>query len=200
AAVVPRLHAGVAVRVTGLLVASQGGRQAVELRVDEATAGAVTILGDCDPLAYPVGKQKISYETLREFPHLRPRTNTFGAVARLRDVLAAEVHAFFRGRGFRWVHTPLITANDAEGAGKAFQVTTLDLDGLGKSGKAPDYARDFFGRPVNLTVSGQLEAESYALSLGDVYTFGPTFRAENSHTSRHLAEFWMVEPEMAFAD
>src|SRR5690606_806456 len=166
----------------------------------EEGARAVTIVGECDPLAYPVGKQKINYETLREYAHLRPRTNTFGAIARLRDVLAAEVHAFFRGRGFRWVHTPLITANDAEGAGKAFQVTTLDLEGLGKSGKSPDFARDFFGKPVNLTVSGQLEAESYALSLGDVYTFGPTFRAENSHTSRHLAEFWMVEPEMAFAD
>lgn len=233
AAVVPRLHTGTSVRVRGTLVASQGGRQAVELRVGgslavegvggsavpapaddapetragagsgtgaEEGARAVTIVGECDPLAYPVGKQKINYETLREYAHLRPRTNTFGAIARLRDVLAAEVHAFFRGRGFRWVHTPLITANDAEGAGKAFQVTTLDLEGLGKSGKSPDFARDFFGKPVNLTVSGQLEAESYALSLGDVYTFGPTFRAENSHTSRHLAEFWMVEPEMAFAD
>jgi asparaginyl-tRNA synthetase len=176
-------------------VASQGGRQAVELQVS-----ALEVVGDCDPAAYPIGKQKISYETLREFAHLRPRTNTFGAVARLRDVLAAEVHAFFRGRGFRWVHTPLITANDAEGAGKAFQVTTLDLEGLSKSGKAPDFSRDFFGRPVSLTVSGQLEGEAYALSLGDVYTFGPTFRAENSNTSRHLAEFWMVEPEMAFAD
>lgn len=215
ASVVPQLHAGVAVRVDGVLKASQGGRQAVELVVEAAApggdvaglgsdrspgAGAVTILGACDPLAYPIGKQKISYETLREYTHLRPRTNTFGAIARLRDVLAAEVHAFFRARGFRWAHTPLITANDAEGAGKAFQVTTLDLEGVAKSGKAPDYARDFFGKPVSLTVSGQLEAESYALSLGDVYTFGPTFRAENSHTSRHLAEFWMVEPEMAFAD
>jgi asparaginyl-tRNA synthetase len=193
--VVPKLHAGVSLRASGLLVASQGGRQAVELQVS-----ALEVVGDCDPAAYPIGKQKISYETLREFAHLRPRTNTFGAVARLRDVLAAEVHAFFRGRGFRWVHTPLITANDAEGAGKAFQVTTLDLEGLSKSGKAPDFSRDFFGRPVSLTVSGQLEGEAYALSLGDVYTFGPTFRAENSNTSRHLAEFWMVEPEMAFAD
>ncbi|HEX2613509.1 MAG TPA: OB-fold nucleic acid binding domain-containing protein, partial [Fibrobacteria bacterium] len=121
--VVPKLHAGVSLRASGLLVASQGGRQAVELQVS-----ALEVVGDCDPAAYPIGKQKISYETLREFPHLRPRTNTFGAVGRLRDVLAAEVHAFFRGRGFRWVHTPLITANDAEGAGKAFQVTTLDLE------------------------------------------------------------------------
>jgi asparaginyl-tRNA synthetase len=204
ASIVPRLHTGTSIRVEGLLVASQGGRQAVELQ-----ASSVQVLGDCDPLAYPIGKQKISYETLREFNHLRPRTNTFGAIARLRDVLAAEVHAFFRAQGFRWVHTPLITANDAEGAGKAFQVTTLDLEGIAasgrdsesaKSGKVPDYAKDFFGKQVSLTVSGQLEAEAYALSLGDVYTFGPTFRAENSHTSRHLAEFWMVEPEMAFAD
>jgi asparaginyl-tRNA synthetase len=213
AEVVPRLHAGVSVRVQGVLVASQGGRQAVELRVEghvgadvQASGGGapgasgVAVLGECDPLAYPIGKQKISYETLREYTHLRPRTNTFGAIARLRDVLAAEVHTFFRARGFRWAHTPLITGNDAEGAGKAFAVTTLDLDGLGKSGKAPDFSKDFFGKAVSLTVSGQLEAESYALSLGDVYTFGPTFRAENSHTSRHLAEFWMVEPEMAFAD
>jgi asparaginyl-tRNA synthetase len=206
------LHTGASVRVEGVLVASQGGRQAVEMKAG-AQAGSVTVLGDCDPLRYPIGKQKISYETLRDFNHLRPRTNTFGAIARLRDVLAAEVHAFFRARGFRWVHTPLITGNDAEGAGKAFQVTTMDLESIaasgrdsesGMSGKAPDrkdiFAKDFFGKPVSLTVSGQLEAEAYALSLGDVYTFGPTFRAENSHTSRHLAEFWMVEPEMAFAD
>ncbi len=208
AEIVPLLHTGTAVRVEGVLVPSEGGRQAVELQ-----AGSVTVLGESDPLQYPIGKQKISYETLREYTHLRPRTNTFGAIARLRDVLAAEVHGFFRARGFRWVHTPVITGNDAEGAGKAFQVTTLDLEGIaasgrdsetGRSGKAPDhkdfFAKDFFGKAVSLTVSGQLEAEAYALSLGDVYTFGPTFRAENSHTSRHLAEFWMVEPEMAFAD
>lgn len=196
AAVVPKLYAGTSIRAGGLLVASQGGRQAVELRAD-----TVQIVGESDPAAYPVGKQKMTYEHLREFPHLRPRTNTFGAIARLRDVLAAEVHAFFRGRGFRWVHTPLITASDAEGAGKTFQVTTLDLEALaGEAGKGPDFGADFFGKPVALTVSGQLEAEAYALSLGDVYTFGPTFRAENSNTSRHLAEFWMVEPEMAFAD
>jgi asparaginyl-tRNA synthetase len=195
AAVVPRLYAGTSVSVKGRLVASQGGKQAVELRVD-----ALEILGESDPATYPIGKQKITYETLREFTHLRPRTNTFGAVARVRDVLAAAVHGFFRERGFIWVHTPLITANDAEGAGKAFQVTTLDLEGLAKSGKSPDFGRDFFGKAASLTVSGQLEGEAYALSLGDVYTFGPTFRAENSNTSRHLAEFWMVEPEMAFAD
>jgi asparaginyl-tRNA synthetase len=196
---VPHLYAGTSIRARGTLVASQGGRQAVEVQVE-----SLEILGASDPATYPVGKQKIPYEHLREFPHLRPRTNTFGAIARLRDVLAAEVHAFFRARGFRWVHTPLITASDAEGAGKTFQVTTFDLGELakGKAGKngGPDFGEDFFGKPVSLTVSGQLEGEAYALSLGDVYTFGPTFRAENSNTSRHLAEFWMVEPEMAFAD
>jgi asparaginyl-tRNA synthetase len=193
--IVPRLYAGTSVSVRGLLVASQGGKQAVELRVD-----SLEILGESDPARYPIGKQKMSYEYLRDYAHLRPRTNTFGALARVRDVLAQAVHEFFHQRGFIWVHTPLITANDAEGAGKAFQVTTLDLAALAKSGKQPDFALDFFGKPVNLTVSGQLEGEAYALSLGDVYTFGPTFRAENSHTSRHLAEFWMIEPEMAFAD
>ncbi len=193
---VPHLYTGTSIRARGTLVASQGGRQAVEIQVE-----SLEILGPSDPATYPVGKQKITYEHLREFPHLRPRTNTFGAIARLRDVLAAEVHAFFRARGFRWVHTPLITASDAEGAGKTFQVTTLDLEALAK-GRAggPDFGEDFFGKPVGLTVSGQLEGEAYALSLGDIYTFGPTFRAENSNTSRHLAEFWMVEPEMAFAD
>jgi asparaginyl-tRNA synthetase len=194
-AVVPRLYAGTSVSVRGRLVASQGGKQAVELLVD-----SLEILGESDPARYPIGKQKMSYEYLRDYAHLRPRTNTFGAIARVRDVLAGAVHEFFHQRGFIWVHTPLITANDAEGAGKAFQVTTLDLAALARSGRQPDFALDFFGKPVNLTVSGQLEGEAYALSLGDVYTFGPTFRAENSHTSRHLAEFWMIEPEMAFAD
>ncbi len=193
--VVPRLYPGSSLQVRGQLVASQGGRQTVELRVE-----SIEILGESDPLKYPIGKQKMTYEHLREFTHLRPRTNTFGALARVRDVLAQSIHEFFHQHGFIWVHTPIITANDAEGAGKAFQVTTLDLAKLAASGKVPDFAQDFFGEPVNLTVSGQLEGEAYALSLGDVYTFGPTFRAENSNTSRHLAEFWMVEPEMAFAD
>jgi asparaginyl-tRNA synthetase len=195
AEIVPRLYAGTSVSVRGRLVASQGGKQAVELQVD-----SLEILGESDPAHYPIGKQKMSYEYLRDYTHLRPRTNTFGALARVRDVLAQAVHEFFHQRQFIWVHTPLITANDAEGAGKAFQVTTLDLAALAASGKKPDFEKDFFGKPVNLTVSGQLEGEAYALSLGDVYTFGPTFRAENSHTSRHLAEFWMIEPEMAFAD
>ena len=195
ASLVARLYPGTSLQVRGQLVASQGGRQAVELQVE-----SLEILGESDPLKYPIAKQKMTYEHLREFTHLRARTNTFGALARLRDVLAQSIHEFFHQRGFIWVHTPIITANDCEGAGKAFQVTTIDLAKLAASGKAPDFTQDFFGEPVNLTVSGQLEGEAYALSLGDVYTFGPTFRAENSNTSRHLAEFWMVEPEMAFAD
>jgi len=192
--VVPKLYTGTSVQVQGQLTASQG-KQAVELQ-----ASHIEILGESDPLKYPIAKQKMTYEHLREFTHLRARTNTFGALARLRDLLAQSIHEFFHERGFIWVHTPIITANDCEGAGKAFQVTTLDLARLAASGKTPDFAQDFFGEAVNLTVSGQLEGEAYALSMGDVYTFGPTFRAENSNTSRHLAEFWMVEPEMAFAD
>ena len=195
AVVMPKLHSGTSVRITGTLSTSPGGKQAVELQAED-----VEILGECDPLQYPISKQKMTYEHLREFTHLRARTNTFGAIARLRDVLSRAVHDFFHTRGFIWVHTPVITANDCEGAGKSFQVTTLDLPALVKAGKVPDYALDFFGQQVSLTVSGQLEGEAYALSLGDIYTFGPTFRAENSNTSRHLAEFWMVEPEMAFAD
>jgi len=193
--IISQLYPGTSLQAAGKLVTSQGGRQAVEMQVE-----SIEILGSADPHAYPIGKQKMSYEYLREYTHLRPRTNTFGALARLRDMMAQSIHEFFHQRGFIWVHTPIITANDCEGAGKAFQVTTLDLAKLAASGKAPDFEKDFFGEPVNLTVSGQLEGEAYALSLGDIYTFGPTFRAENSNTSRHLAEFWMVEPEMAFAD
>ncbi len=192
---VAQLYPGTSVQAAGKLVASPGGKQAVELQTE-----ALEILGASDPLHYPIAKQKMTYEHLREFTHLRPRTNTFGALARVRDLLAQAVHEFFHQKGFIWLHTPILTANDCEGAGKTFQVTTLDLQALARSGHAPDFAVDFFGSAVNLTVSGQLEAEAYALSLGDVYTFGPTFRAENSNTSRHLAEFWMVEPEMAFAD
>jgi asparaginyl-tRNA synthetase len=194
-ALVARLHPGTSLWAVGNLVASQGGKQPVEVQVEE-----MGIWGDSDPLAYPIAKQKMSYEHLREVTHLRPRTNTFSALARLRGALARAVHGFFGDRGFQWIHTPILTANDCEGAGKTFRVTSLDLAALARSGKDPDFSKDFFGVPVNLTVSGQLEAEAYALSLGDVYTFGPTFRAENSNTSRHLAEFWMVEPEMAFAD
>ncbi len=190
-----RVHTGASVWATGLIVASQGGKQAVEMQVTE-----FGIWGEADPQHFPIAKQKMSYEYLRDYTHLRSRTNTFSALARLRAALAQGIHDFFIQRGFFWIHTPIISANDCEGAGKTFQVTTLDLHALSQSGKVPDYSKDFFGRPVNLTVSGQLEVETYAMSLGDVYTFGPTFRAENSNTSRHLSEFWMVEPEMAFAD
>jgi asparaginyl-tRNA synthetase len=145
-------------------------------------------------------KKRHSLEFLRENAHLRARTNTFSAVARVRSRLAFGVHEFFQSRGFQYVHTPIITASDAEGAGAMFQVTTLDLEALSRSGKGPAYSQDFFGKPSYLTVSGQLEAETYATALSRVYTFGPTFRAENSNTSRHLAEFWMIEPEAAFAD
>jgi len=194
---VVRLHPGAAIAVTGQLVASQGAGQAVELR-----ARQLRVLGFCEPTEYPLGKQRISFEVLREVAHLRPRTNTFGAVMRLRHALAYATHTFFHERDFLYVHTPIITASDCEGAGEMFQVTTLNL---GKVPRQPDsgevdYAQDFFGRRASLTVSGQLEGETHACALGNIYTFGPTFRAENSNTRRHLAEFWMIEPEMAFAD
>lgn len=195
AEVVPALYPGTSIEVVGQLVASQGGKQKVEV-----AAVSVRILGACDPLVYPIGKQKMTYEYLRDFTHLRGRTNTFSALTRLRNTLSMAVHGFFQTRGFTWLHTPILTANDCEGAGSTFRVTTLDLDAIAKNGKPVDFAQDFFGKSVNLTVSGQLEGEAYACAVGDIYTFGPTFRAENSHTSRHLAEFWMVEPEMAFAD
>ena len=191
-----RLTTGASVAVTGTLVASSGGKQAVEIQ-----ASGVEVVGLADAETYPLQKQKTSLEHLRTIAHLRPRTNTFGAVARVRSVAALAVHQFFQSRGFVWVPAPIITASDCEGAGAMFQVTTLDLD---KPARTPDgavnYAEDFFGRRAYLTVSGQLEAETHACALGDVYTFGPTFRAENSNTPRHLAEFWMIEPEMAFAD
>ncbi|MBQ9447352.1 MAG: asparagine--tRNA ligase [Victivallales bacterium] len=192
-----KLHPGASVKVTGTLVASEGKGQAVDLKATD-----VKVLGFCDPMEYPLGKTRISFERLREVAHLRPRTNTFGAVARVRNTLAFATHEFFQGRGFYYFNAPLITASDCEGAGEMFQVTTLDLENPPRdkeSGKV-DYSQDFFGRPANLTVSGQLEAETYACALGSVYTFGPTFRAENSNTTRHLAEFWMIEPEVAFAD
>ncbi len=189
------IHQGASVAVMGTVTPSQGKKQGVEIQAD-----SIRILGASDAQAYPIGKQKMSFEYLREVAHLRGRTNTFGAIARVRNVLSSAVHEFFQTRGFLWIHTPIITSNDAEGAGKTFQVTTLDLEKPPRNEAGVDFSQDFFGNRANLTVSGQLEAESYALSLGDVYTFGPTFRAENSHTSRHLAEFWMVEPEMAFAD
>jgi asparaginyl-tRNA synthetase len=193
---IPKLHVGASVRVEGKEVASQGGKQAVEVQ-----AKSVELVGACDPAAYPIGKQKMTYEYLRDYTHLRSRTNTFSAIARVRNVLAMGIHEFFQSRGFLWLHTPIITGNDAEGAGQMFRVTTLDMEKppRGEDGKI-DFAQDFFGQGANLTVSGQLEAEAYACSMGAVYTFGPTFRAENSNTSRHLAEFWMVEPEVAFND
>ena len=192
-----KLHPGASVKVTGTLVASEGKGQAVDLKATD-----VKVLGFCDPLEYPLGKTRISFERLREVAHLRPRTNTFGAVARVRNTLAFATHEFFQGRGFYYFNAPLITASDCEGAGEMFQVTTLDIENpprVKETGRV-DFSQDFFGRPANLTVSGQLEAETYACALGSVYTFGPTFRAENSNTTRHLAEFWMIEPEVAFAD
>ena len=191
-----RLHPGASVTVQGRLVASAGTEQAVELKAE-----ALRVLGFCDPEQYPLGKQRINFDRLREIAHLRARTNSFGAVARVRNVLADEVHRFFQSRGFLYLHAPIITASDCEGAGSMFQVTTLDLARVPRTaGGAVDYDQDFFGRRAGLTVSGQLEGETYACALGDIYTFGPTFRAENSNTRRHLSEFWMIEPEMAFAD
>ncbi|PIE83588.1 MAG: asparagine--tRNA ligase [Candidatus Contendobacter odensis] len=191
------LTAGCSIRVTGELVASQGKGQAVELRAD-----TVEVVGWVDdPEAYPVAPKAHSFEYLRSVAHLRPRTNSIGAVARVRHCLAQAIHRFFHERGYFWVHTPIITASDCEGAGELFRVSTLDLLNLPRDATGHiDFEQDFFGRETFLTVSGQLNVEAYCLALSKVYTFGPTFRAENSNTSRHLAEFWMVEPEIAFAD
>ena len=174
---------------------SPGKGQATEVH-----ARSVTVYGTADPEAYPLQKKGHSFEFLRTIAHLRPRTNTFGAIARVRNCVCNSIHQFFQEEGFLYIHTPIITASDCEGAGKMFQVTTLDLPKLAGQGAKVDYALDFFDRPAYLTVSGQLEAEIFACSLGKAYTFAPTFRAENSNTPRHLAEFWMVEPEMAFCD
>lgn len=190
-----RLVTGCSLRAEGVLVASPGEKQAVELK-----AVAIEVYGWADPETYPLQKKRHSFEFLRTIAHLRPRTNSLAAVARVRGQLTFAIHDFFRQRGFLPVHTPIITGSDCEGAGEMFQVTTLDLAQPPMKGGKIAYEQDFFGRPTNLTVSGQLEAEVYALALGRVYTFGPTFRAENSNTSRHLAEFWMVEPEAAFFD
>ena len=192
---VARLQTGCSVRVKGSLVSSPAKGQRVELKAEE-----IDVLGWADPERYPLQKKRHSFEFLRTIAHLRPRTNTFGAVARVRNALSFAVHTFFQERGFVYVHTPIITGSDCEGAGEMFRVTTLNLDQVPQKEGHPDFTQDFFGAPANLTVSGQLEAEVYALALGDVYTFGPTFRAENSNTARHLAEFWMVEPEMAFCE
>jgi asparaginyl-tRNA synthetase len=194
---IARLTAGCAVVATGTLAASQGKGQSVEL-----LAESVTVVGWVeDPESYPITPKQHSFEYLRQVAHLRVRTNTFGAVARVRHCLAAAMHRFFHERGFYWVHTPIITASDAEGAGEMFRISTLDLANLPRTPDgAIDFTQDFFGRPAYLTVSGQLNVEAYCLALSRVYTFGPTFRAENSNTTRHLCEFWMVEPEIAFAD
>ena len=184
---------GCSVEAEGRLVKSPGGNQAVELQAEK-----ITVIGPC-PADYPLQKKRHTMEFLREKAHLRARTNTFSSVARVRNSMAYAIHSFFQENGFVYVHTPLITASDCEGAGAQFQVTTLDLENLPRTedGKT-DYSKDFFGRHASLTVSGQLEVETYCLALSNVYTFGPTFRAENSNTARHLSEFWMVEPEMAF--
>jgi asparaginyl-tRNA synthetase len=195
-ALLKRITTGACLSVTGELIPSPAKGQAVELK-----AQALEILGDCDAEKYPLQPKKHSLEFLREIAHLRSRTNTFSAVMRLRHAMAFAVHKFFNDRGFNYVHTPVITGSDAEGAGAMFKVTTLDLNNLPKNDNGHvDFKEDFFGKETNLTVSGQLEGETYALALGDIYTFGPTFRAENSNTTRHLAEFWMIEPEMAFYD
>ncbi|CEM00011.1 unnamed protein product [Vitrella brassicaformis CCMP3155] len=198
--------AGCSFRFVGTIVESPAKGQAVELAVKDPNAHTMTILGEADAGAYPLSKKQHSREFLREIGHLRPRSNLIGAVARVRSALAMATHRFFQDRGFLYIHTPLITCCDCEGAGEMFQVTTV-LPKVGEKGNAPvdkeqkiDYSKDFFGKPAFLTVSGQLAVENYACALSDVYTFGPTFRAENSNTSRHLAEFWMIEPEMAFAD
>jgi len=190
-----KLQPGCAVQVEGELAASPGKGQPVELRAED-----IRVLGWSDPALYPLQKKRHSFEFLRSIAHLRPRTNTFGAVARIRNALSLAIHTFLQERGFLYLHTPIITGSDCEGAGEMFKVTTFDLDRVPVEDGRVDFDADFFNRPANLTVSGQLEAEIYALAMGDVYTFGPTFRAEDSNTSRHLAEFWMVEPEMAFCD
>jgi len=190
------LTTGAAVRVTGELVDSPGKGQKYEIR-----ARQVTVFGRADAASYPLQKKRHSFEFLRTIGHLRPRTNTFGAIARVRSGLSFAIHKFFHDRGFVYVHTPIITCSDCEGAGAMFRVTTLDPANPPRTPDGQvDYTQDFFGRPASLTVSGQLEGEAYATALTNIYTFGPTFRAENSNTTRHLAEFWMVEPEMAFCD
>lgn len=185
---------GACIAVHGTLVASQGKGQAVEI-----VATAIQVYGTADPETFPLQKKGHSLEFLREIAHLRPRTNTFGAVLRIRHAMAFAIHKYFNDKGFCYIHTPIITGSDAEGAGAMFQVTSLDMNKLPKNEEGTiDYTKDFFGKATNLTVSGQLEGELAAMALSEIYTFGPTFRAENSNTTRHLAEFWMIEPEVAF--
>lgn len=191
-----KISTGASLSIVGKLVESQGAGQSVEL-----VAGEVVVLGEADPDVFPLQPKKHSMEFLREIAHLRPRTNTFGAVLRIRHAMAFALHSFFNEKGFLNLHTPILTASDAEGAGEIFKVTTLDLDNVPKNEEGKiDFKQDFFEKETNLTVSGQLEGELAALAVSEIYTFGPTFRAENSNTTRHLAEFWMVEPEMAFYD
>lgn len=193
--ILKQINTGASVEATGVLVASQGKGQRIEL-----SATAVTVYGEADE-TYPLQKKRHSFEFLRDIGHLRSRTNTLGAVFRVRNACATAIHQFFQERGFLWVHTPIISASDCEGAGEMFTVTSFNLKDVPQTeNQTVDYAKDFFGRQAYLTVSGQLEAEVMAMAFKDVYTFGPTFRAENSNKSRHLAEFWMVEPEMAFCD
>jgi asparaginyl-tRNA synthetase len=190
-----KLQTGCSVMITGSVVPSQGKGQKWEMRAER-----INVMGWADPDTYPLQKKRHSFEFLRSIAHLRPRTNTFGAITRIRNAVSHAIHTFFQERNFLYIHTPIITGSDCEGAGDMFRVTKLDLNKIPLKNGGVDFEKDFFGAPSHLTVSGQLEAEIYALAMGDVYTFGPTFRAENSNTSRHLAEFWMVEPEMAFCD
>ncbi len=194
---VMHLTTGCSIEVKGTIVASQGAGQACEMHADE-----IKVVGDVeDPDTYPASSKRHTFEYLRTVAHLRPRTNTFGAVARVRDCLAQSIHRYFTSNGFLWVHTPIVTASDCEGAGEMFRVSTLDAVNAPRTDDGDvDFDQDFFGRETFLTVSGQINVESYCCALSKVYTFGPTFRAENSNTSRHLAEFWMIEPEIAFAD
>lgn len=195
-ALLKRIHTGAALAVTGELVESKGRGQRVEVK-----ASSVEVLGDSDPDRFPLQPKKHSLEFLREIAHLRFRTTTFNAIFKVRNALSYAIHQFFFEKGFVYIHTPIITGSDAEGAGEMFRVTTLDLDQIPRNDDGSvNFKEDFFGRSTNLTVSGQLEGELAAMGLGNIYTFGPTFRAENSNTTRHLAEFWMIEPEMAFAD
>jgi len=193
--VLGQLNTGASVVITGVLAESPGKGQRIELQ-----ANTVTVYGEADPETYPLQKKRHSFEFLRSLGHIRTRTNTLGAVMRVRNTCANAVHQFFQQQGFLWVHTPIVTTNDCEGAGELFNVTSFNLNEVPKENGNVDYSQDFFGRQAYLTVSGQLEAEAMALTFDRVYTFGPTFRAENSNTSRHLAEFWMIEPEMAFCD
>ena len=191
-----RVTTGASLSVRGTLVASVGSGQAVEIQAE-----SIEVLGECDPVRYPLQKKDTSLEYLRTVAHMRLRTNTFGAVLRIRHAMAFAIHKFFNDKGFVYLHTPLITESDAEGAGDMFQVTTMNLENIPKKKDGTvDFSKDFFGKKTSLTVSGQLEGELGATAVGEIYTFGPTFRAENSNTPRHLAEFWMIEPEMAFYD